>query len=82
MMATAAPRPIPATSSGFAHATNARRNRVVIENDDGMVLRLQDTAKGVTNILYFLLPAGAATPRRAHECEPEWLHSVLYTERG
>ena len=47
MMATAAPRPIPATSSGFAHATNVRRNRVVIENDDVMVLRLQDTAKGV-----------------------------------
>ena len=47
MMATAAPRPIPATSSGFAHAASARRNRVVIENDDGMVLGLQDTAKGV-----------------------------------
>ena len=47
IMATAAPRPIPATSSGFAHATNVRRNRVVIENDDGMVLGLQDTAKGV-----------------------------------
>ena len=31
----------------LAHATNARRNRVVIENDDGMVLGLQDTAKGV-----------------------------------
>ena len=37
MMATAAPRPIPATSSGFAHATSARSNRVVIENDDVMV---------------------------------------------
>ena len=47
MMATAAPRPIPATSSGFAHATSARSNRVVIENDDRMVLGLQDAAKGV-----------------------------------
>ena len=47
MMATAAPRPIPATSSGFAHTTSARSNRVVIENDDRMVLGLQDAAKGV-----------------------------------
>ena len=47
IMATAAPRPIPAPSSGFAHTTSARSNRVVIENDDRMVLGLQDAAKGV-----------------------------------
>ena len=47
IMATEAPRPIPATSSAFAHATSARSNRVVIENDDRMVLGLQDAAKGV-----------------------------------
>ena len=47
IMATAAPRPIPATSSGFAHATSARRNGIVTENDDRMVLGLQDAGKGV-----------------------------------
>ena len=47
-MATAVPRASPATSSGFALATSARRNDVATKNVDRMVLGLPNSAKGVS----------------------------------
>ena len=46
-MATAVPRASPATSSGFALATSARRNGVATKNVDRMVLGLPYAAKVV-----------------------------------
>ena len=46
-MATAVPRASPATSSGFALATSARRNDVATKNVDRMVLGLPYAAKVV-----------------------------------
>ena len=47
IMATAVPRASPATSSGFALATSARRNDVATKNVDRMVLGLPYAAKVV-----------------------------------
>ena len=46
-MATTVPRASPATSSGFALATSARRNDVATKNVDRMVLGLPNAAKVV-----------------------------------
>ena len=59
-MATTVPRASPATSSGFALATSARRNDVATKNVDRMVLGLPYAAK----VVIVAGRGGAGEPRQ------------------